>query len=166
MLPSSVEKKKRKKRYFFCQILAYHSRMLWSLFWPMNKRRRGNGYIELLTRGITGLDAPPKFFRNPQHWTSDQPPSSLFFPASIWHIFFSSRQRGGGQSEFPVKESVMLPLHLCSPFSAIPISFNCKKKKKKKEILWTVSTIVLHVCSLVWGSTHSGSTSFSPVPSE
>lgn len=132
MLPSSVEKKKRKKRYFFCQILAYHSRMLWSLFWPMNKRRRGNGYIELLTRGITGLDAPPKFFRNPQHWTSDQPPSSLFFPASIWHIFFSSRQRGGGQSEFPVKESVMLPLHLCSPFSAIPISFNCKKKKKKK----------------------------------
>ena len=46
-------KKNKRKEILFCQLLAKsHSRMLWSLLWPMNKCRRETGSVELLTRAL------------------------------------------------------------------------------------------------------------------
>lgn len=55
--------KLRAKRWHSCQMLAYHSRMLQCLSWPMNKCR-GQKQCRIINKGITGLVTPPKFFRD------------------------------------------------------------------------------------------------------
>lgn len=121
VVPSSVQitKKKQQKinknkiKNHFCQMLADHSRMLWSLSWPMNKCSRKKA-TTIINKGITGLDPPPKFFTNPKYWTSKQPPHLCSPRLSLAHFLLQSvtkRRRNVNSQCWN-----LLPLHMCSPF--------------------------------------------------
>lgn len=54
-----------RRRSHSCHMLAYHSRMLWSLCRDQwTNAKRGERQRRITNKGITGLVTPPKFSRN------------------------------------------------------------------------------------------------------
>lgn len=97
-------------------MLAYHSRMLWSLSWPMNKCKGGKKrQCRITNKGITGLVTPPKFFRK---YLTAVNNLLVFFHLNLTHYLLQTvtKRRCKVNSQCWNLRCCLCALQMCSPF--------------------------------------------------